>query len=221
MAISVVRPVPLQWEITGEFLQDWGYWTPDHKHFGVDFGCPIGTRVISATIPGEVVAIHNAQPGQWMSSFGLCVVVKVFNPENGETWFYLYAHLSRADVKVGQTVTPGQLIGLSGDSGDTDGAHLHVQACMNALFARDEALTGDPIRGLRNTTPAPPVTPPGGDAVALARLAAAEAQAALREVVSLNAAIMLRGGISRIAYDPDLARVEQAAIALRKAGFTL
>lgn len=72
--------------------------------------------------------------------------------------------------------------------------------------------------GLWEAIAAPP-PPDVIDAVALAQAAAEKAEAAMRETVSLNAAIMLRGGINRIAYDPDLARVEQAAAALRKAGF--
>jgi murein DD-endopeptidase MepM/ murein hydrolase activator NlpD len=37
----------------------------------------------------------------------------------------LYAHLSRIDVKVGQIVENGQVLGLSGATGRVTGPHLH------------------------------------------------------------------------------------------------
>lgn len=167
MAISVVRPVDDKWEITGEIFQDWGYWTPDHPHFGVDFGCPKRTPVKSATIRGSVFAIHNAPLGQWMGDFGLCVVVKVYNPETKETWYYLYAHLDSVAVSLGQIVNPGDLIGMSGDSGNVDGEHLHVQVSSSPQFARNRDETGDPILGLRGAVvPQPPPVPPAAVTIA-------------------------------------------------------
>ena len=37
-----------------------------------------------------------------------------------------YLHLSKINVKVGDVVERGQVIGLSGDTGYTEGAHLHL-----------------------------------------------------------------------------------------------
>jgi murein DD-endopeptidase MepM/ murein hydrolase activator NlpD len=49
-----------------------------------------------------------------------------------------YRHLSRAMVQVGQTVTPGQVIGLVGDSGRVTGPHLHFD--MHLAGARVDPL---------------------------------------------------------------------------------
>lgn len=209
MAISVMRPVEDRWDISGEYLQDWGYWTKEHPHMGIDYDCPLSTPVVSCTIRGDVYAIHNAPLGQWMGDFGLCIVVRVFDP-TGKAWYFLYAHLSKVMVVVGETVNPGQLIGLSGDTGDVTGPHLHIQVNTTPQFARIEAETGDPQLWMREgQAPVPPVkAPPTGEE-------------AWREVVALNEAIMLRYAIQNIAGDPDYERVKQAATALRKAGFVL
>ena len=212
MAISVQRPVDARFNISGEYLQSDGYWSPELPHMGIDYDCPTGTPVVSCTIRGFVYAIHNAPPGQWMGDFGLCVVVKVTDA-SGKDWYFLYAHLSKVNVSVGQTVNPGDLIGLSGASGKVTGPHLHIQVCETPQFARDPAQSGDPQLWMRDGVTPPVVVPPPGTPTI--------AERALAEVISLNEAIMLRGAIIRVAYDPDLAKVEQAAAALRKAGFAL
>jgi hypothetical protein len=54
--------------------------------------------------------------------YGMAVMVD--HPNGYQT---IYAHLSEKDAKVGQTVTKGQRIGKSGDSGNATGAHLHFE----------------------------------------------------------------------------------------------
>lgn len=117
MAISVRRPVPEQWPITGEYMQKDGYWSPERPHLGVDFGCPEPTNVVSATIPAKVYAIHRPGDGWGDGSFGICIVMDVV----GTPWYYLYAHLSQALVTVGQQVQPGDLIARSGATGMVTG----------------------------------------------------------------------------------------------------
>lgn len=191
MPISVQWPVPHpQFPITGEYLQTDDAWTPDHPHLGVDFDCPRGTRVVSATVQGKVDGIFD-----WTNfgdgSFGRCVRVDVL----GTPYWYLYAHLSETGVVLNQYVNPGDLIGLSGDTGKngpgTYAPHLHVQASILASFPRENYLvvTGDPILGLRAATPAPP---PSMDLTELTTLVIAQGEsiATLSERIIANEAAM-------------------------------
>lgn len=83
-------------------------------HNGIDLATPVGTPII-ASISGTVIeAVKSGDAG-----YGK--YVKIENDEYGS----LTAHLSRVDVEVGQTVTEGQQIGLSGNTGFSTGPHLH------------------------------------------------------------------------------------------------
>ena len=83
-------------------------------HTGVDYAVPEGTDVL-AVADG---VIENAN---WGKAYGTQLVQKL---EGG--WF-IYAHLSKALVKPGDKVTAGQVIAKSGNTGNSTGAHLHVE----------------------------------------------------------------------------------------------
>jgi len=91
-----------------------------YKHRGIDYGCPKGTPVMSTT-GGVVIYAADARPrgGGYGPAFGIHIVVKT-----ADTW-HLYGHLSALKVKVGQQVADGQVIGLSGATGNVTGEHLH------------------------------------------------------------------------------------------------
>ncbi|ALE05507.1 hypothetical protein AL755_08485 [Arthrobacter sp. ERGS1:01] len=87
------------------------------SHDGIDIGVPVGTPVY-ATGPG-VVDFAGVSPNLgnvWGGN-----EIRVMG-DGLERWF---SHLSQIMVRVGQKVSPGQQIGLSGNSGITSGPHLH------------------------------------------------------------------------------------------------
>ncbi|MDE2021809.1 MAG: peptidoglycan DD-metalloendopeptidase family protein [Patescibacteria group bacterium] len=95
-----------------------------HGHDGVDIGAPIGTPVLAA-LTGTVLATGNTDlahdpQGNQCYSFGKWVMLKHNNGLNT-----MYAHLSEIDVTKGQSVTTGQVLGLSGMTGYATGPHLH------------------------------------------------------------------------------------------------
>jgi len=88
-------------------------------HLGVDYGAPTGTPVRS--VGDAVVAFAGQQNG-----YGN--VVQLQHAANRMT---VYAHLSRIDVRRGQKVEQGQLIGAVGATGWATGPHLHFEFKVN------------------------------------------------------------------------------------------
>jgi murein DD-endopeptidase MepM/ murein hydrolase activator NlpD len=89
-------------------------------HFGQDFNAPYGTEVY-ATGAGKVIA------SGWNSEgFGYHVII-----DHGYGFHSIYGHLSKINVPVGLNVRRGDLVGLSGDSGQSSGPHLHYQIDFN------------------------------------------------------------------------------------------
>jgi murein DD-endopeptidase MepM/ murein hydrolase activator NlpD len=88
-------------------------------HTGIDLRAPIGTPIMSAA-SGVVVGVANTDAVRGCYSYGKWIMVK---HSNGLST--LYAHLSVQSVTNGQTVSRGQVIGYSGNTGYSTGPHLH------------------------------------------------------------------------------------------------
>jgi len=84
-------------------------------HEGIDINCDYGTEVHSPG-DGKVVAVERR------AGFGLVVEI-----DHGFGYITIYAHLSKAMVKKGNSVTRGQVIAKSGNSGLSTGPHLHYE----------------------------------------------------------------------------------------------
>ena len=98
----------------GETITD-----PD-GHKGIDYLCPAGTPVL-ASEAGTVI-----KAGWDNTGYGNCVMIQ--HQDGNAT---LYAHLSQIYVTVGQKVVQSQVIGLSGNTGNSTGPHLHFEARSN------------------------------------------------------------------------------------------
>lgn len=90
-------------------------------HTGADHPAPIGSYAVAVT---RGTVIHAGFNAPWGSAYGLLVVIRTA----GGHYDYGYAHLSRANVKAGDKVVPGQVIGLTGATGNVTGPHLHFEA---------------------------------------------------------------------------------------------
>ncbi len=112
-------------------------------HTGVDFAAATGTPVV-ASASGTIKEIG------WKGGYGNCVMI-----EHKNHFATLYGHLSRfADLKIGETVEQGQIVGYVGSTGLTTGPHLHYTMFLN----------GNPIDPLR-------IQPASGDPIPAERLA--------------------------------------------------
>ena len=88
-------------------------------HPGMDIAAPIGTAV-QASFNGVVLATGNTDLVKGCYSYGKWVMLI-----HGNGLSTLYAHLSEIDVVKGQSVSTGQILGLSGMTGYATGPHLH------------------------------------------------------------------------------------------------
>lgn len=93
-------------------------------HKGTDYAVPVGTPIYAAA-DGKVSA---AQSGSGSHSYGLYIKI-----DHGGGYATLYGHLSQTIAKPGDTVTQGQLIAKSGESGHVSGPHLHFEVFLNGV----------------------------------------------------------------------------------------
>ncbi len=84
-------------------------------HKGIDYAVPTGTAVMASS--GGVVT-----KAGWASGYGRVIYIQ--HPDGRET---RYGHLSKILVSVGQSVSQGQKIALSGNTGNSTGPHLHFE----------------------------------------------------------------------------------------------
>jgi len=85
----------------------------DHK--GLDFTASKGTPVY-ATGDGEIITAH------FSASYGNVIYL-----DHGHDYETRYAHLSQFNVKLGQKVKRGQVIGYVGSTGNSVSSHLHYE----------------------------------------------------------------------------------------------
>ncbi len=95
--------------------------TYDYFHGGLDFCGQVGTELY-ASAPGKVVYIGS------LTVRGGVVVI-----DHGWGVYTAYDHLSKTLVQPGDTVQPGQLIGLGGATGRTTGPHLHWEVWVGGV----------------------------------------------------------------------------------------
>ena len=91
-------------------------------HNGVDYGAPSGTAV---RVVGDGVVEYSGR----QNGYGNVVQI-----DHGRGKSTVYAHLSRIDVRAGQRVEQGQLIGAVGATGWATGPHLHFEFRVNGQF---------------------------------------------------------------------------------------
>ncbi|MDT0389551.1 M23 family metallopeptidase [Streptomyces dubilierae] len=129
---SYVSPIPGSYVSTG-YKAGGAVWSSG-SHTGIDFHAATGTSV-HAVGAGTVVEAG------WGGAYGNQVVIKM-----NDGTYTQYGHLSSVGVSVGQQVTPGQQIGLSGATGNVTGPHLHFEARTSPEYGSDI----DPLAYLRS-----------------------------------------------------------------------
>jgi murein DD-endopeptidase MepM/ murein hydrolase activator NlpD len=103
----------------------WGYRIhPIYKipkfHYGMDFTAPTGTDVY-ATGDGTIIEVKSSHRG-----YGNEIII-----DHGFGHMTMYAHLNAFNVRQGQIVKRGDVIGFVGNTGQSTAPHLHYEVIVN------------------------------------------------------------------------------------------
>lgn len=123
-AVAWVDPVDT-YKLSATFGTGGSMWA--HKHSGQDFAVPSGTPV-KAVHAGTVVKAGPGGGGDG-PAYGNAIVIR-----HADRTYSQYAHLSRIDVRIGQTISTDQRIALSGNTGNSSGPHLHFEIRTTANY---------------------------------------------------------------------------------------
>lgn len=119
--LSLTYPVPAHHGVSQVF----GHYHNGKPHTGIDYPCPVGSKVVAAQ-KGIVVKVRRLN-----YSYGYYVMVYHGTDKQGRKIVTLYAHNSAILVSVGQTVTKGQQIAKSGNTGNSTGPHCHFEMIID------------------------------------------------------------------------------------------
>jgi len=113
--IPSIRPTDIGWVSSRFGMRTDPFTGKGRFHHGLDFSLPTGTDV-RVTGDGVIIMVQQQR--------GLGKVIKV---DHGNSVVTVYAHLDRMDVKKGDSVKRGQVIGKSGNTGRSTAPHLHYE----------------------------------------------------------------------------------------------
>lgn len=117
---AITTPAQLRggfgWPVTGRIVARFGPGAAGERNNGIKIAVPVATPILAAA-DGVV-----AYAGSEIPSLGGLVILK-----HGGGWTTVYGHASKLLVQRGQSVTRGQRIALSGDTGFADRPEVHFE----------------------------------------------------------------------------------------------
>lgn len=130
------------WLLKHPLLQSFGFYkgmtmNGTNRHWGLDFGMPVGTSVKAVTA-GKII------DASW-SPYGGGNQVTLEEP--GGKWFQWWMHNSKFSVKKGDKVNVGDELAKSGNTGSSNAPHVHFQRMKGGL-GNDKAV--DPMSWLKS-----------------------------------------------------------------------
>ena len=122
-SLPAIQPIPNK-DLT-RTASGWGFRIhPIYKilkfHYGMDFTAPTGTEIY-ATGDGRIITVEWSRRG-----YGNQIII-----DHGYGYKTMYAHLSDFNVRLGQEVKRGDVIGYVGNTGLSTAPHLHYEVYMN------------------------------------------------------------------------------------------
>ena len=126
---------------SGEWLFNWPlakhvitagwFYSDGSDHHALDFRAAVGTPVFGVAGVVDWVQKWDGKTRTGNQSYGNLVRIRCNAKYKGKTVYCLYAHLSAVDVAVGYRISEGQIIGFTGNTGNSTGPHLHFEVRVN------------------------------------------------------------------------------------------
>ncbi|HEU4366868.1 MAG TPA: M23 family metallopeptidase [Methylomirabilota bacterium] len=135
-ASRVITALPSRWPVRGAVNSEFGNrqspWSTEREfHSGLDIRAGSGTPV-HAPAAGSILHAGTAQ------EYGTTVIL-----DHGQNIRTLYGHLSKLNVKPGQQVERGAIIGYTGNTGRSSGPHLHYEIHVKGQAVNPRAYLWD------------------------------------------------------------------------------
>jgi murein DD-endopeptidase MepM/ murein hydrolase activator NlpD len=108
--------VRFSWPVSGQVIEDFGTDSSGQRNDGINIAVPYDTP-IRAAAAGTVSYV-----GSELKNYGNLLLI-----QHQGNYVTAYAHADRLLVKRGDTVSAGQIIGYSGDTGDVSRPQLHFE----------------------------------------------------------------------------------------------
>lgn len=162
------------------------------EHDGVDL-VGLDNKEIRATVSGKVSRAGWENPADHLQGFGQ--YVRIDCQINGARHCAYYGHLKSVNVRVGDTVQVGDLLGIEGSTGNSSGSHVHYCIRRNGIKGQHIdicAFSGIPnakgeYNGEANTEPVSQVTCPYPEPSQLVRYGTrGDAQAKLEQAQAVT-----------------------------------
>lgn len=122
------------WPVDGGYISS--HQGDGRGHKGIDIAAPYGTPIYAAA--GGTV-IDASSGGAWNGGYGNSIVI-----ENEDGNVTVYAHQSEIAAEVGDVIEQGQLIGYVGNTGDSNGNHLHFEIRQDGKYYDPELFVVQP-----------------------------------------------------------------------------
>lgn len=129
--------VLLKWPLDLHVITAGWYYSDGSAHSAIDLRTNQNDSIIKPIYAAEDGTVDWIQKWDGHTKTGnqsygnlIRITHKNYNGKKLQTY---YAHLSSFNVKQGDTVKEGQIIGYSGESGNCAGAHLHFEVRLNSI----------------------------------------------------------------------------------------
>lgn len=119
------------WPLAKHVITAGWFYSDGSEHRALDFRAAVGTPVFGVAGIVDWVQKWDGKTRTGNQSYGNLVRIRCNAKYKGKTVLCLYAHLMSVYVKVGDQIRDGQMIGITGNTGNSTGPHLHFEVRVN------------------------------------------------------------------------------------------